>query len=147
MNNEAVTSSSPFADSTPPPSSKQPELKRALSSIRRKYASDEDAIEGLTAFVRSLGVEHPASTENELLMQAAPYMSESLASNLQNAWTPEERARLDAAPVPAELDHQNRDHEYIFVSFLPSFPSCSILACNSYVSLSCHCLFEQQPAG
>lgn len=119
MDDKAIMTSSPFAEaamppSSSPPSTKPPELKRALSSVRRKYASDADAIEGLNAFVRSLGVENPATTENELLMQAAPYMSESLASNLQNAWTPEERARLDAAPVPVELDHTNRDHEYIF---------------------------------
>ena len=82
---------------------------------KKKYASEQEAIEGLKAFVMSLGVEYPAETEAELLMQAAPYMSESLEANLRTAWTPEERARLDASPVPEQLDHQNRDHEYIFV--------------------------------
>lgn len=88
--------------------------QRIHSSVRRKYASDEDALQGLTAFVRSLGVTDPAATEAELLMQAAPYMSQSLEANLLTSWTPEERARLDATAVPQDLDHQNRDHEYLF---------------------------------
>lgn len=90
---------------------------------KKKYASEQEAIEGLKAFVISLGVEDPAETEADLLMQAAPYMSESLEANLLTAWTPEERARLDAAPVPQQLDHQNRDHEYIFVRDPFDFPS------------------------
>jgi len=86
-----------------------------MRSVRKsKYASEREALEGLKAFVVGLGVENPADTEAELLMQAAPYMSESLEANLQSAWTPEERARLDAAPIPEKLDHHNRDHEYIF---------------------------------
>lgn len=149
MEDKAVAVVSPFADTSPPssttpPSTKPPELKRAPSQVRRKYASDADAIEGLTAFVRGLGVEHPAVTENELLLQAAPYMSESLAANLQNAWSPEERARLDAAPVPAELDHKNRDHEYIFVSSLSSWLSRGVPACSCYVRL---CSPRTQPSG
>lgn len=71
------------------------------------------ALASLKAFVRSLGVEEPANTEAELLLQAAPYMSESLDDNLKHAWTPEERARLDAQPIPQQLDHTNRDHEYV----------------------------------
>jgi hypothetical protein len=67
----------------------------------------------LKAFVLSLGVENPAETEPELLMQAAPFMSESLDDNLRSAWTPEERARLDAQPIPQQFDHTNRDHEYV----------------------------------
>jgi hypothetical protein len=69
----------------------------------------------LKAFVRSLGVEEPADTEAELLRQAAPFMSDSLDDNLRNAWSPEERARLDAQPIPQQLDHSNRDHEYVIV--------------------------------
>lgn len=61
----------------------------------------------------SLGVEKPAETEAELLQQAAPFMSDSLDDNLKNAWTPEERARLDKQTVPQQLDHTNRDHEYV----------------------------------
>lgn len=71
------------------------------------------ALAALKSFVHSLGVEEPAATEAELLLQAAPYMSESLADNLKQAWTPEERARLDAQPMPQRLDHTNRDHEYV----------------------------------
>lgn len=67
----------------------------------------------LKDFVRSLGVEDPAETESGLLMQAAPFMSDSLDDNLKSAWSPEERARLDAQPIPQQLDHTNRDHEYV----------------------------------
>ena len=59
-------------------------------------------------------MENPANTEEELLIQAAPFMTESLEHNLLRSWTPEERARLDMVTEPTTLDHTNRDHEYLF---------------------------------
>ena len=81
--------------------------------------------------MQSLGVENPAETEAELLMQAAPFMSESLDDNLRSAWTPEERARLDAQPIPQQFDHSNRDHEYVSVLLEPlrQSISCTCMRC------------------
>ena len=121
-------------------------VRPTLRGVRRKCASQEDALEGLKAFVMSLGVEQPAETEAELLMQAAPYMSESLDANLQSAWTPEERARLDAAPVPNKIDHQNRDHEYIFVSHSITLLASSVQSCREpeVVELLCRAAYHQR---
>lgn len=85
-----------------------------------RHVDYPQALAALKDFVRSLGVEEPAEKESELLLQAAPFMSESLEDNLKNAWTPQERARLDSQPIPQQLDHSNRDHEYVspFVSGL-----------------------------
>lgn len=85
-------------------------METQLSKSTRQRAQ---ALAALKAFVRSLGVEDPGDTEQELLQQAAPFMSESLDDNLKTSWTAEERSRLDAQPMPKQLDHTNRDHEYV----------------------------------
>lgn len=84
-----------------------------LSNMPKLARQRSQALSALKAFVGTLGVEAPADTEAELLMQAAPFMSDSLDDNLKNAWTEEERSRLDAQPMPKQLDHTNRDHEYV----------------------------------
>ena len=62
-------------------------------------------------------MEHPGETEEELLIQAAPFMTQSLEHNLQQSWSEEDRRRLDAAkpPLDGEIDHTNRDHECALV--------------------------------
>ena len=72
-------------------------------------------------------MDQPAATEEALLIQAAPFMTESLEHNLLNNWTPEERARLDAAPEPEKIDHTNRDHEYLFFKKVRGPAGCGVV--------------------
>ena len=78
--------------------------------------------------VRHAGVEQPGETEEELLVQAAPFMTQSLEHNLQQSWSEEERRRLDAAtpPTNAQIDHTNRDHECAPTTWLLCGPLCTI---------------------
>ena len=73
-------------------------------------------------------------------MQAAPFMSESLDDNLRSAWTPEERARLDAQPIPQQFDHTNRDHEYVrdLLGLIPwtFICTCDASRCPSELSIA-----------